>query len=55
MKLVSINRASEILGVSQKTIRLWEKEGKINAYYTPNGHRRYDQDYLLNYFSNIKK
>ena len=50
MKLISIKKATTILGVSQKTLRNWEKEKKINVYYTPNGHRRYDYDYIINYY-----
>jgi len=41
MKL-SIKQAAEILGVSTKTLRRWEENGKIKAYRTKGGHRRYD-------------
>ena len=55
MKLISINKVSKMLGVSTKTIRRWEKDKKINVFYTPNGHRRYEEDYILNNFiNNIK-
>ena len=48
MKLISIGVASKILGVTPKTIRIWEKCGKINVVYTPNGHRRYEYEYIIN-------
>jgi putative resolvase len=50
MNLISIDKASKLIGVSQKTLRLWEKDNKINVIYTPNGHRRYDYDYIINNF-----
>lgn len=53
MKLVSIGKASKIIGVTPKTLRIWEKEKKIDVIYTPNGHRRYDLDFIINTF--IKK
>lgn len=39
---ISIKEASELLGVSIKTIRRWEKAGKIKSYRTIGGHRRFD-------------
>lgn len=54
MELISISKASKILGVTQKTLRVWEKLGKINAIYTPNGHRRYEYNYIINLFKNEK-
>jgi DNA-binding transcriptional MerR regulator len=57
MKLISISKASVILGVTPKTLRIWEKEGKITPTYTPNGHRRYDIDQINKFYSsnNLKK
>jgi len=40
-QLVSIGKASELLGVSIMTLRRWEAQGKIHPVYTQNGHRRY--------------
>ncbi len=54
MNLISISKASKILGVTPKTLRLWEKENKINVVYTPSGHRRYNYEYILNKFTNKK-
>ncbi|MDR2693628.1 MAG: IS607 family transposase [Chitinispirillales bacterium] len=41
-KLVSISEASEILGVSEVTLRRWDEDGKLVAVKTEGGHRRYD-------------
>lgn len=39
--MVSITEAAELLGVTPKTLREWEKAGKITAVRTEGGHRRY--------------
>jgi putative resolvase len=39
--MITIQEASKRLGVTPKTLRLWEKEGKIQSYKTEGGHRRY--------------
>ncbi len=39
--LLSISEASRILGVSEAALRQWTDEGKIKAFITPGGHRRY--------------
>lgn len=47
-KLVSITKAAEILGVSPKTIRRWESEGRgIDCVRTVGGQRRYDISKLM--------
>ena len=38
----SIGEASQILGVSETALRHWTDEGKIKAFITPGGHRRYE-------------
>ena len=48
MKLISIKKAAEIIGVTQKTLRDWEKTNKIQVYRLPSGHRRYDEEYINN-------
>ncbi len=40
---ISISEASQILGVSEATLRQWTDEGKIRAFITPGGHRRYSR------------
>jgi hypothetical protein len=44
---ISMRRACEILGVNPATLRQWTDEGKVSAYVTPGGHRRYDEGVLL--------
>lgn len=41
--LVTIGEASRILGVSEATLRQWTDEGKLKAFITPGGHRRYSR------------
>lgn len=41
--LISISEASQILGVSEAALRQWTGEGKIKAFITPGGHRRYSK------------
>ena len=38
---IAIGEASKILGVCVKTLRRWDKDGKIHCYRTPGGHRRF--------------
>ena len=38
---VAIGEASKRLGVCIKTIRRWDRDGKIHCYRTPGGHRRF--------------
>jgi excisionase family DNA binding protein len=45
--MISIKEACKILGVTPKTIRIWEKLGKINSIRTNGGHRRYNISELL--------
>ena len=40
--------AVQRLGVCARTLERWEKEGKIKAYRTPSGQRRYDTDSVVN-------
>ena len=41
-KLISISKAAKILGVSEITLRRWDKEGRLPSIKTKGGHRRYD-------------
>jgi len=41
--LITISEASYMLGVSEATLRQWTDEGKIRAFITPGGHRRYNK------------
>ena len=40
---LNISEASRILGVSEAALRQWTDEGKIKAFITPGGHRRYSK------------
>ncbi len=44
---VSPKKAMQLLGVSERTLRYWEADGKIGAIRTPSGHRRYDVEAYL--------
>jgi len=49
--LLSISEASQKLGVSEATLRQWTDEGKIKAFITPGGHRRYSRAELKKFIS----
>src|SRR5947199_7501799 len=36
-----LGQAARFLGVAQSTIRKWPDQGRVPAFYTPGGHRRY--------------
>ena len=38
---LTLGQAAKYLGVAQSTIRKWSDVGKVPAFYTPGGHRRY--------------
>ena len=42
-EVLNISEAAKILGVSDETLRLWEKAGKIKPSYTEGKHRRYQR------------
>src|SRR6266536_617423 len=37
----TLGQAAKYLGVAQSTIRKWSDVGRVRAFYTPGGHRRY--------------
>jgi excisionase family DNA binding protein len=49
--LISINEASQMLGVSEATLRQWTDEGKVKAFVTPGGHRRFTRNELRKFMS----
>jgi excisionase family DNA binding protein len=53
--LVNISEASQILGVSEAALRQWTDEGKIKAFITPGGHRRYMKSELKKLMSSHQK
>src|ERR671925_1809284 len=38
---LTLGQAAEYLGVAQSTIRKWSDTGRLPAFYTPGGHRRF--------------
>ena len=42
-KLYSISKTAEILDVTPKTLRIWDKENKLKPVLTKGGHRRYKE------------
>ncbi|MBI4295979.1 MAG: helix-turn-helix domain-containing protein [Chloroflexi bacterium] len=53
--LLSISEASSLLGVSEATLRQWTDEGKIKAFVTPGGHRRYQRNELKEFVVSHQK
>lgn len=49
--LVGISEASHILGVSEAALRQWTDDGKIKAFITPGGHRRYSKEELKKFLT----
>jgi len=43
-KLITLQEASEILGVSKITLRRWDNSGKFKALRTIGGARRYSEE-----------
>jgi excisionase family DNA binding protein len=38
---LTLGQAARFLGVAQSTMRKWSDQGRVSAFYTPGGHRRY--------------
>ncbi len=49
--LISISEASHLLGVSEAALRQWTDEGRLKAFVTPGGHRRYSRAELKKFMS----
>jgi excisionase family DNA binding protein len=43
---LTLGQAAKYLGVAQSTIRKWSDQGRVPAFYTPGGHRRYRRNDL---------
>ena len=43
---LTLGQAARFLGVAQSTIRKWSDQGRVPAFYTPGGHRRFRRDDL---------
>src|SRR6266545_3366837 len=46
---LTLGQAAKYLGVAQSTIRKWSDQGRVPAFYTPGGHRRYRRRDLDNF------
>ncbi len=53
--LISISEASHVLGVSEAALRQWTGEGKVKAFITPGGHRRYSRAELKKFMSSQQR
>ena len=38
---LTLGQAAKYIGVAQSTMRKWSDVGRVSAFYTPGGHRRY--------------
>jgi excisionase family DNA binding protein len=54
-EFVSISEASHLLGVNEVTLRQWTDEGKLKAFITPGGHRRYSISDLKKFTRSSRK
>lgn len=54
-KLYSISKTAEILGVSDETLRNWDREGKLVPIKTVGGHRRYKESDINTMCGNLPK
>ena len=41
LEWLTLGQAARFLGVAQSTIRRWSDQGRLPAFYTPGGHRRF--------------
>jgi len=49
---LTLGQAAKFLGVAQSTIRKWSDLGRVPAFYTPGGHRRYRRADLDKFLEN---
>lgn len=54
-KLITLQQASEILGVSKITLRRWDNSGKFKALRTIGGARRYSEDDINKLLDNMRQ
>lgn len=54
-KYVKGKQASQIIGIHQRTLYIWEKKGKIKTIRTPGGQRLYDVHTFLNDANKLNK
>jgi excisionase family DNA binding protein len=51
---LTLGQAAEYLGVAQSTVRKWSDTGRLPAFYTPGGHRRFRRSDLDAFLSNSR-
>lgn len=54
-KLITLQEASDILGVSKITLRRWDNTGKFKALRTIGGARRYSEDDINNLLKKMRR
>lgn len=55
MKFFSIKEFAEQIGVSEATLRRWDKTEKLKPHHrTPSGYRMYTKEQVDNYFAESK-
>src|ERR671910_3873477 len=54
LEWLTLGQAAEYLGVAQSTIRKWSDSGRLPAFYTPGGHRRFRRNDLDAFLSNSR-
>jgi len=53
--LLTIGQARKMLGVSEATLRHWTDEGRIKAFITPGGHRRYNESEIRQFMGTQRR
>lgn len=53
-KLYNISKTAKILDVTQKTLRVWDKENKLKPILTSGGHRRYRESDINKFIGTIQ-
>ena len=54
-KLITLQEASDILGVSKITLRRWDNAGKFKALRTIGGARRYSEEDINNLLTEMRR
>jgi excisionase family DNA binding protein len=52
---LTLGQAAQYLGVAQSTIRKWSDSGRLTAFYTPGGHRRFRRSDLDSFLGTARR
>jgi excisionase family DNA binding protein len=52
---LTLGQAAKYLGVAQSTIRKWSDGGRLDAFYTPGGHRRFRRSDLDRFLGDARR